>query len=157
MPKDDSEVPFERTASIRSSDQPQPPYPQTLKLAQTHEDGGNVSKTNASPQPHTGSTGRSSSEGSADKLAAYLSVRRAWEKIAEGDGRSSAAGYSPMSTWEHGVALGEPWHGVGEVAAGANGGERPVRWSQSENHRSEKDSDCATKGSSKEANLGSRA
>ena len=140
---------------MRSRDRLQPPYPQTLKIAQTPGDGGNVPKTNASPQPHTGSTGRSPSEGSADKPAAYLSVGRAWGKIAQGDRRSSAAGYSPISNWEHGVVLGEPWNGVGEVAAGANGGERSVRWSQSENHRSEKDSDCATKGSSKDPNSGS--
>ena len=55
-----------------------------------------------------------------------------------------------MSQWERGGVLGGPWDGVGQVAAGASGGERPGRRSRSENHRlSERDSDYATKGSSR--------
>lgn len=147
--KDGSKASFEQSASKRSRDQLQPPYPMTLKLAQTLEDGGNDSKTKASPQQHAGSIGRSSSEGSADRQpAAYLSVERPWGKSALGNSRSSAVGYSPMSKWEHGVIVGEPWNGVGEVAAGANTGGPSARRSQCENSRSEKDSDCATKGSS---------
>ncbi len=60
-----------------------------------------------------------------------------------------------MSRWEHGSVRGEPWNGVGEVAARATGDERSVRGSHSESYGSEKDSDRATKGSSKEA--GSRS
>lgn len=60
-----------------------------------------------------------------------------------------------MSIWEHGGVLGEPWNGVGEVAAGTVGGERSDRWWESKNPKSEKGSDCATKGSSKEASSGS--
>ena len=128
-PKDDSGVSSERTSSMHSTHHLQPPYPQTLKISQIHGDRGNFPKTQAFPQPHTGSTGRSSSEVSADKSAAYLSVRRAWGKTTQGDCRSSAAGYSPMSSWEHGAVLGEPWNGVGEVVAGATSGEHSVRWS----------------------------
>lgn len=140
---------------MHSTDQLQPPYPQTLKIPQIHGDRGSFRKNNASPQPHTGSTGRSSSKGSADESAAYLSVRRAWAKTTPGDYRSSSAGYSPMSIWEHGGVLGEPWNGVGEVAAGTVGGERSDRWSESKDPKSEMGSDCATKGSSKEASSGS--
>ena len=67
--------------------------------------------------------------------------------MTRGDGRSSAAGYNPMSKWEHGDSLDDPWNGVGEVAAEVTGGKHSVRSSQSENCKSEKDSGCATKGS----------
>ena len=60
-----------------------------------------------------------------------------------------------MSIWEHEGVLGEPWNGVGEVAAGTVSGERSDRWSESKNPKSEKGSDCATKGSSKEVSSGS--
>lgn len=150
--KDGSKVSFEQSASKRSKDQLQPPYPMTLKLAETLEDGDKGSKTKASPQQHTGGIGRSSSEESAVRQpAAYLSVERPWGRTSSGNGRSSGVGYSPMSKWEHGAILDEPWNGVGEVAAGANTGGPSTRRSQCENRRWEKDSDCATKGSSKAA------
>ena len=38
---------------------------------------------------------------------------------------------------------------MGEVSAGVNGGNRSVKGSQSGNRSSEKDSDCATNGSSR--------
>ena len=146
MPKDDFKV--ERISSTRSTNQLQPPYPPTLKVAQMHGNESILPKTKASSQPNTGDTARSSSEVSADKLAAYLPVGRAWGNTAQGDSRSSAAGYSPMSRWEHGAVLGQPWNGVGEVAAAANGSKGSARRSQSKYHKSEKGSDCATKGSS---------
>lgn len=150
--KGGSKVSFGHSASKRSGDQLQPPYPTTLKLAQTLEDGDNGSKTNPSPQQYAGSNGRSSSEGSADRQPArYMPVERPWGKSTLGDSRSSAVGHSPMSKWEHGGILGEPWNGVGEVAAGANTGGPSARRSRRENRRSEKGSDCATKGSSKVA------
>ena len=72
-------------------------------------------ESNTSAQPHTGSTGPSSSaEGSAGYPAAYLSVGRAWGKTAQRDGKSSAAGCSPMSNWKREDAFDEPWDGVGE-------------------------------------------
>ena len=147
--KDNPEIPFERSIPIRAKDQLQPPYPQTLKFAQPRGDEGIVPQTNASPQSHTGDTRRSSSEGSANGPATYLSVRRAWGNNAQGDKASSAVEYSPMSKWKHGAGLDEPWNGVGEVSAGVNGGKRSVKWSQAANHSSERDSDRATKGSSK--------
>ena len=140
---------------MHSKDQLQPPYPQTLEIAQIHGDGGKLPNTHASPQPHAGSTGPSSSERPVDTSPAYLSVRQARGKTAQWDRRSGSAVGTPMSRWEHGVVLDEPWNGVGEVAAGTTGGERSVRRSQSDNHKTEKDSDRATKGSSKETSSGS--
>ena len=154
-PKDNPEIPFERSGPIRAKDQLQPPYPQTLKFAQPRGDEGIVPQTNASPQSHTGDTRHSSSEGSAKGPATYLSARRAWGKNAQGDKASSAVDYSPMSNWEHGAGLDEPWNGVGEVSAGVHGGKRSVKRSQSGNPVLEKESDCATKGSSKQADSAS--
>ena len=157
-PKDDSKVSAGWTYSTHSSDQLQPPYPQTLKLAQGREDKGNLAKTHASWQPPTGSsTGRSFSEGSPDKPASYLSVKRAWGNTTQGNSRPSKTGYSPMSIWEHGSVSGEPWNGVGEVAAiRAAGSDGSVKRSPSENQKSKKSSVCATMGSSKKASSGSR-
>ena len=140
---------------MHSKDQLKPPYPQTLEFAQIHGDGGKLPNTHASPQPHAGSTGPSSSERSVDTSAAYLSVKRARGETAQRDRQSGAAVGTPMSRWEHGDVLDEPWNGVGEVAAGTTGGERSVRWFKSGNHKSKKDSDRATKGSSKETSSGS--
>ena len=150
-PKHDSKLPTERTLSMRSKDQLQPPYPQSLDLVQTRGDGSKPQKPPAPLQPHAGSTGRSSSSrASAGKHTAYLPVGRAWGKTAQKDRGSSATGCSPMSQWERGSVLGRPWDGVGEVAGGASGGERSGRLSRSENHTSsERDSDCAKKGSSR--------
>ena len=147
--KDNSEVPFERSISIRAKDQLQPPYPQTLKLSQPPGEGGKSLQTNASAQSYTGRTRRSSSGTSASQPTTYLSVGRAWGKTAQGNKRSSSVGYSPTSNWEHGSPLDEPWNGVREVAAVVNNGERSIRSPQSENHSPENDSDRATKGSSK--------
>lgn len=146
MPKDDFKD--ERISSTRSTNELQPPYPSTWKVAQMHGNEGILPKTKASSQSNTGDTGRSSSEVSADKLAAYLPVERAWGKPAQEDSRSSAAGYSPMSRWEHNAVFGQPRNNVGEVAAAANGSKGSARLSQSEYHKSEKGSDCATKGGS---------
>ncbi len=140
---------------MQSTNQLQPPYPQTLRFAQLHGDRDNLPKTKTSSQALTASTGRSSSARSADKPAAYQSVGRDRGKIAQENCSLSAAGYSPMSRWEHGSFRGEPWNGVGEVAAGATDDERSIRWSESENYRSDKDSDRAIKGSSKEVGSGS--
>ena len=155
IPKDDSKVSSERISSMQSTNQLSPPYPQTLRIAQLHGDRDNPPKTKTSSKALTGSTGRSSSARSADEIGAYQFVGRGRGKIAQENYSLSAVGFSPMSRWEHGSVRGEPWSGVGEVAAGATDDERSVRWSQSKNHGSEKDSDRATKGSSNEAGSGS--
>ena len=142
--KDNSEMPSKRSISPRDKDQLQPPYPQTLKFAQPRG-----AQEEASLQPHTGGTRRSSSKGSANRPATYLSVERAWGETAQGDKTSSAVDYSPMSNWERGAGRDEPWNGVAEVPAGVNEGKHSDNWSQSENPVSVRDSNCATKGSSK--------
>ena len=146
MPRDKFKV--ERISSTRSTNQLRPLYPPTLKVAQMHGNEGIHPKPKASSQSNTGDTRRSSSEVSADKSAAYLPVGRAWGNTAQGDCKSSAADHSPMSRWEHGAILGQPWNGVGEVAAASNGSKGSARRSQSKYCKSEKGSDCATKGSS---------
>ena len=131
---------------MRSTKQLQRPCPPTVQVAQTHRDDGNLLKTKAPSQPQVGDTGRSSSEVLANRSTSYLPVGRAWGSTNRGDNRSSAARYSPISSWERGVVRDEPWNGVGEVTANESKGSG--RQSQSENSKSEKDSNCATKGSS---------
>ena len=157
-PKNDSKVSAGWTSSMHCRDQLQPPYPQTLKLAQAYEDKGNIAEPHASRQPSSSSsTERSSSGVSAGESAAYLSVKRAWGNTTQGDSRPSATGYRPMSTWEHESVSSEPWNGVGEVAAiRAAGSDGSVKRSSSENQKSKKSSVCATMGSSKKASSGSR-
>ena len=157
----------EREAPKGSKNQLQPSYPKTLDFAQANiGDRANASKTNTSPRQQyvgssTGSSSSSSSSGKSDfrqqqlrqqKQAAYRSVERPWGKTPPWQNdttRSGAVDYNPMSKWERGDVVEEPWNGVGKVlvADGPWAGN-----SRSGRRRAErKDSECATKGSDQEA------